>query len=329
LLSYLYGEFARRRRGWYARHPEARRALARPVVSVGNLVVGGSGKTPLVAHLARLLREAGERPSILTRGYGRTAPVDGVVVVHDGERLRADLGRSGDEPLMLARSVGAAVLVSPDRYLAGRLAEARLGCTVHLLDDGFQHLALARDVDLLIVDREDLEERLLPFGRLREPIDAARHADALLVANGEGGHAFGAAVRTFDLVRRPGAIRCIGAAAIAPGDPVVLVAAVARPDRFRAEADAAGWAVREALVFRDHHRFTARDVARMADRVRAAGARAVLTTEKDVMRLLPFRPLPFPLAWAPLEVTAAPAEAFRAWLLDRIRLARSRGAGKA
>jgi tetraacyldisaccharide 4'-kinase len=221
------------------------------------------------------------------------------------------------------------VLVSPDRYLAGRLAEVRLGCTVHLLDDGFQHLALARDVDLLIVDRDDLDERLLPFGRLREPIDAVRHADALLVANGRRAAAFAGAARTFDLVRRAGTPRSVGAAAIAPGDPVVLVAAIARPDRFRADAEAAGWVVRDALVFRDHHRFTARDLARMAGRVRAAGARAVLTTEKDVMRLLPFRPLPFPLAWAPLEVTAAPADEFRSWLLERIRLARGPGARKA
>src|SRR4029453_15234077 len=140
-----------------------------------NLAVGGRGKTPTVACLARWLQEAGERPAILTRGYARTLPQDGVVVVSGPEGLRADLARAGDEPLMLARQLpGVPVLVSSDRYLAGRLAEHHFGVTVHLLDDGFQHLQLDRDLDLVIVSRDDLDPRTrtLPSGRLREKADA-------------------------------------------------------------------------------------------------------------------------------------------------------------
>src|SRR5687768_14277849 len=163
------------RRAWYARHPEARRRLSSPVISVGNLAVGGSGKTPVVAMLARWLVSRGERPAILTRGYGRRHAADGVLVVSDRDRVIEPVARSGDEPQMLARALaGVPVLVSSNRYLAGRLAEGRFDCTVHLLDDGFQHFALERDVDLLLVSRDDLDDTVLPGGRLREPLEAAR-----------------------------------------------------------------------------------------------------------------------------------------------------------
>jgi len=188
IASQLYSALARLRRTNVETTPGASRRLNRPVVSIGNLVVGGSGKTPLAALVARLLAEAGERPAVLSRGYARTDPDDGVTIVSDGQRLRADLARAGDEPLLLARSLpGVAVLVCADRYLAGCLAEQHLGATVHVLDDGFQHMQLERDVNLLIVDRADVERpRLLPSGRLREPLSAARAADAVLVTGAEG-----------------------------------------------------------------------------------------------------------------------------------------------
>jgi tetraacyldisaccharide 4'-kinase len=151
-LSRLYGRAAQSRRAWYGRHPDRVRHLARPVISVGNLVVGGSGKTPVVDTIARLLLAAGEHPVILSRGYGRRRQADGVVVVSDGQSIRVPVEESGDEPQMLARALaGVPVLVSPDRYLAGCLAERRFGCTVHLLDDGFQHVQLARDINLLVM----------------------------------------------------------------------------------------------------------------------------------------------------------------------------------
>ena len=148
-LSAVYGRAARLRRSWYARRPHAQHRLQSPVISVGNLVVGGSGKTPVVAAVARLLLERGHRPSILSRGYARRDERDGVVVVSDGDRMIASVEASGDEPQMLARALpGVPVLVCPDRYLAGRLAETHFASTVHLLDDGFQHLQLARGTDL-------------------------------------------------------------------------------------------------------------------------------------------------------------------------------------
>ena len=183
LLSTLYGAVARRRRRWYAERPAARRRLARPVVSVGALTVGGSGKTPVAACVAELLLRVGERPAVLSRGYGRAARPPGVVVVRDPHGVRAGLAEAGDEPLMLAeRLAGACVLVCADRHRAGRLAEERFGVTVHVLDDGFQHLSLDRDVDIVVIGAEDASERrTLPGGRLREQPDAAALADALVV----------------------------------------------------------------------------------------------------------------------------------------------------
>jgi len=118
-----------------------------PTVSVGNIAMGGRGKTPVVAHIARLLIEAGERPAILSRGYRRRRPEDGAVIVSDGTHILADIDRSGDEPLMLARMVpGAAVVVCEVRTVAAALASRVLRTTVNLLDDGFQHRAMRRDV---------------------------------------------------------------------------------------------------------------------------------------------------------------------------------------
>ncbi|HET9834330.1 MAG TPA: tetraacyldisaccharide 4'-kinase, partial [Vicinamibacterales bacterium] len=186
-LSTLYGAAAAWRRQWYAQHPDRRRTLQRPVISVGNLRVGGSGKTPVVEHIARLLAESGYSPAVLSRGYGRKSPSKAATIVSDGRTIHADVDVAGDEPLMLARALlgkGVPVVVCADRYLAGTLAERRLGATVHVLDDGFQHFGLARDVDLLVTGEDDLSDEPLPHGRLREPLSAAVSADALLVDAG-------------------------------------------------------------------------------------------------------------------------------------------------
>src|SRR5205823_5095158 len=218
------------RRRYYATHPERRRRLSRPVISVGNLAVGGRAKTPLAGSIAAHLAAAGERPAILSRGYARRRAQDGVVVVRDAAGIRADIDRAGDEPLMLARRLdGVAVLTCADRYLAGRVAEHHFGCTVHVLDDGFQHFALHRSIDIVVIGREDLDHaRTLPFG--------------------------------------------------------------------------------------DHHPYSAGDVARICRVAREQGADLIVTTEKDLVRLLRFRPFPLSLAWVPLTVRIEPADAFNRWL---------------
>lgn len=343
MLSAAYGQAARLRRSWYARHPDRRRTLARPVISVGNLASGGRGKTPVVAALARLLLAAGERPSILSRGYGRRRQRDGVVVVSDGVRLLNSVDESGDEPQMLARSLhGVPVIVSADRYLGGVLAERRFGCTVHLLDDGFQHLQLARDVDLLLVQPRDALDRVLPEGLLREPREAAASADALLVAGTpEQAGELAAVLRvatTFRLEPRFSPVQPLTAAdgagfstavtPLLPNGPVsrvVAVAGIAEPSRFFAALRRQGWDVVHELAFADHRWFTAADHARIAAAVTASNAGAVITTEKDAVRIGSAHVQSGAPIWAvlPMEMAIEPAGEFRDWLLSRVHRARS------
>jgi tetraacyldisaccharide 4'-kinase len=324
--DHLYAAVTR----WRRRLSPAPRRLRRPVVSVGNLAVGGSGKTPTAAHLYRLLADAGEQPAILSRGYARAEAPAGVTVVADGLRLRADLGRAGDEPLLLARQLpGARVVVCEDRHLAGLLAERHLGATVHLLDDGFQHFTLARDADLLIVDVGDLNRpRTLPGGRLREPLSAASAADGLLVTGAEGPeHVDAIAARlgvasAFMLLREiePAVEETpAGPRPLSPGARVLVVSGIARPERFVAESRQASLEVVATLAFRDHHRYTPADVERITRAAADANADVVLTTEKDYVRLLPLRPWPFRLAVRPMTVRVEPADTFRAWLLARVQ----------
>lgn len=291
--------------------------------------MGGRGKTPVVALVARLLVEAGERPAILSRGYRRADPEDGVVIVSDGTHRRADLGRAGDEPLMLARAVpGAAVLVCEVRAMAAALAEVALRSTVHVLDDGFQHRSLERDVDIVIVSPADLRDRRLPFGRLRSPVAALRRADAIVIDGARAADVAGdlaaaigpSTIPVLTMVRRLGEPWWIDAAGRADvsasrEDPVVAVAGIAAPDRFRHALEAAGWQVADLVAFPDHHAYGRRDLQRIVD---AAGGRPVLTTEKDAMRLLPLRPLPVPVAAVPLLVDVEPPDLFRDWLLRRL-----------
>jgi tetraacyldisaccharide 4'-kinase len=296
---------------------------------VGNLSVGGSGKTPVVARVARLLMTAGERPAILTRGYARRHALEGITVVSDGVAVLADVGTAGDEPLMLGRALpGVRVLVASDRYLAGRLAEQQMGATVHVLDDGFQHHGLARDVDLLLADEQDVRDRPLPAGRLREPLACARGADAVLVtaADDEAAGRVGQAlsVATVFRVRRsigmPLAIGTGVGGSLDPGSRVFAFAAIARPQRFFDDLRAAGWEVTGTSVFRDHHDFSRADLDRVFAAARAAGADAVLTTEKDAVRL-ERHALKEPVGAVPLHVDVEPAAAFEQWLIGRVTAA--------
>lgn len=295
------------------------------MISVGNLSVGGTAKTPMVACLARLLLERGERPAILSRGYGRRDRVDGVVVVSDGTHVLAHLDQAGDEPLMLARTLpGAIVAVSEDRYLAGVLAERCLHATVHLLDDGFQHVHLARDLDVLMTTPEEANERVLPFGRLREATGAAARADVLVVLDADAATAKTVAwtlgvsqtVGATKKLAAAGAIGAIGAA------PVVAVAGIARPEQFFEMLRGEGYQVAAAIGFPDHHRYGAADVARVAAAVRAAGAAAVVTTEKDAVRWDALGTLPFARVAVPLELAIDDWSVMTALVEQALRRAR-------
>ncbi len=317
MISDFYAAIVRRRRERYARRPDLRMRLRRPVISVGNLAVGGRGKTPIVAAIARELLAMGERPAILTRGYARTRSQDGVVVVRDPDGIRADLPRSGDEPLMLARALpGVSVLVSSDRYLAGRIAEHQFAASVHILDDGFQHLQLERDVDIVLVGRDDVARPVtFPGGRLREPLDVLVVADAILAADDDvvvdAGGSESPVFRTRRVLVTHSA-----------DEPALALAGVASPSRFFDDLRALGCRLVRTLAFRDHHPYSVRDLQRIVAEARSAGARVVLTTEKDYVRLLPHRPFAMPIECVPLTMEPDPLPEFRQWLAGSLRAAR-------
>jgi tetraacyldisaccharide 4'-kinase len=337
----LYAGAHRLRSGWY--RARARR-LPRPVVSIGNLHWGGGGKTPLVAAVARHLRQRGAAVCILSRGYGGRGR--GVRVVSRGEGPLLGPSEAGDEPVLLGGELpGVAVVVGADRYRAGIEALARLrpAPDLFLLDDGFSHLALRRDLDLLVFPAVDPfgGGRLWPGGRLREPLAAVARADAALltgappaalprplpVAAGEtapGGSRLGAelaaALRPYGFsgpgfacpVRAGTALlhAAAGAVPLASGSKVLLVSAIAHPESFAAAVGELDFAVMDELRFPDHYPFPPASLPGIAARVAASGAAAALVTAKDRVKLL--GRLAAPLAELPVD--AEPEPAFWSWL---------------
>jgi tetraacyldisaccharide 4'-kinase len=308
VLSAAYARVGALRRAWYARPGRSRR-LSHPVVSVGNLSVGGSGKTPVVAALARLLQQRGERPVILTRGYKRRDATEGVLIVSDRERVLEPVERSGDEPQLLARMLpGVPVLVGADRYLAGVLAQKHFGATVSILDDGFQHVQLERDIDLLLVSADDLSDRVVPVGRLRESLETARLADALLVTGTQDN-----VVMVASALKHPTAFRVETKYGAASGaQRVVAFAGIARPERFFNALRSLGYEVARELTFPDHHWYTARDILRIQAAARETGATLTITTGKDAVRCR------LECAVLPMTVSIEPAAEFEQWLIGTL-----------
>jgi len=297
-----------------------RSRLTWPVISVGNLSTGGAGKTPLTIALARLLAEQGIHVDVLSRGYGRRS----------AQALRVDVNgdaeRFGDEPLLIARAASVPVYVAPQRYGAGLLAEAdenpnqnQSRPNVHILDDGFQHCQLERAVDILLLNREDLADSLLPAGNLREALRAAKRADILAIPSDDPTLADALRARGLQQpvwrIRRQMQVPDING-------PVLAFCGIARPDQFFAGLEAAGLQLAERRAFCDHHRYTAADIARLIAVARAAGVRALLTTEKDLVRLgllASLLPANLPLRTAGLTAEIEDASAALSFLLDHLQ----------
>lgn len=261
------------------------RRLRWPVISIGNLSTGGSGKTPLTITLARAIAARGVYVDLLSRGYGRCGKAAARV------DSNATVAECGDEPLVIAREAGVPVYVAAERYEAGLMAEGaslqdsqsasqRVG--VHLLDDGFQHRQLARDVDILLLSRADLHDHLLPAGNLREALHAAERADVIAIPADETDveaeiRSRGWRAEVWRVRRRMDVPQVDG--------PVFAFCGIARPGQFFDGLEAAGARVAARVAFPDHHNYSARDLERLASQAQAAGATALLTTEKDRVRL--------------------------------------------
>jgi tetraacyldisaccharide 4'-kinase len=317
-LALCYGLGSRSRRRLYDRGWLAPQRLPAPVLSVGNLTVGGTGKTPFTAFLARSYQAAGCRPVILSRGYGgRTR---GCQVVSDGCRLRLQPPLAGDEAYLLAAKLpGVPVVTGSNRHQAGLLAWEVFRPDLFLLDDGFQHFQLHRDLDVVLVDadRPFGNGRLLPRGPLREPVATLTRPLVLALSRYEDRRhrplwqalreAFPAAtvVRVAfhlqDAVRHPGGPR--QALAALAGIKLAGLASLARPEVFAASLQAYGLELQRLFVFPDHHPYSAQDVAQVVAAAREEGAAGLITTEKDWVRLARVWSGDLPLYVVPLSVS--------------------------
>jgi tetraacyldisaccharide 4'-kinase len=271
-LSILFGAAVDARNALYTRGVLPSRRLERPVVSVGNVSVGGSGKTPFVLLLGDLLKQRGIAFDVLSRGYGRRTR--GVAIVDPGGAARD----FGDEPLLIARKLQVPVIVGEERFAAGGLAEARFPSRLHLLDDGFQHRALARDFDIVLVTPEDAHDRLLPAGRLREPLSALARADAVVLASGAPEDLFpldGKLVWRAHRTITPGNL---------PAHPLAFCA-IARPQNFFIQLRNAGVDLAGEASFRDHHQYTEKDIRDLMVAATRSEADGFVTTEKDAVNL--------------------------------------------
>lgn len=288
-LASIFGLAVRARNALYDRGILPVKKLEGPVVSVGNLSVGGSGKTPFVLLLGDLLKSRDVKFDVLSRGYGRQTR--GVALVDPAGSARD----FGDEPLLMARRLGVPVVVGEERYAAGCFAEAKFGPQWHLLDDGFQHRALARDFDIVMATPEDARDRLLPAGRLREPLAALRRADAVVLASGASPGFFPLEGKLAWRVRRGILPKDV------PANPVVFCG-IARPQNFLLQLRTAGIEPIAEAFFADHHAYADKDIRDLLELRQRSQAGGFVTTEKDAINLGGYLSALQPLAVVPVKM---------------------------
>lgn len=279
-FSGLYGGVVALRNRLYDRGALDSRRLDWPVVSVGNIRAGGTGKTPFIIKLGQMLQERGIAFDVLSRGYGRDQENSIRLVDPKGS-----VAEFGDEPLLISRTLGVPVIVGADRYAAGKFAEklflemrpAHSGKWVHLLDDGFQHRRLHRDFDVVLVSETDAADELLPAGRLREPLSSLERASALVLMDGANLSQLTADKPAWHAHRR----------LTVPDAPLRLVAfcGIARPERFFTNLTEAGIEPAATVSFGDHHRYIEADVQRLRILREQKRAEGFVTTEKDLINL--------------------------------------------
>jgi 3-deoxy-D-manno-octulosonic-acid transferase len=283
----------------FTRDLARRKRLDAPTISIGNISVGGTGKTPFTLHLAESLKRRGRKPAILTRGYGRQSP-DKYLILGPGENV--SVGQSGDEPHMYLEAGVAPVGIGPDRYRAGRLVEQRFDPDVFLLDDAFQHARLERQLDIVLIDGLDPFDSCaaVPLGRLREPLEGLRRAGLFVITRSDYARIPGSA--EYHLARyNPHAPvfharvlpeywvghatgERVGAREL-PSRRVAAFCGLGNPASFWATLDSLGLETIERFEFADHHHYTPQELRRMAELCRAAKVDLLLTTEKDTLNL--------------------------------------------
>lgn len=310
-LSTLYRAVTQARLAAYRSGIFRTSKLPAPVISVGNITTGGTGKTPLVEWVCRTIVGVNAEPNaeaqvkrkicVLTRGYGKLNPAE-QVLVSDGTRLMSDERNAGDEAQLLANNLLgiAAVISNPDRVAAGEWAIPNLGARIFVLDDGFQHLRIARDLDIVTVDATNPfgGGEMLPNGRLREPLQGLSRADCVVITRADQVDDLGSvknAVREFTGDRPifvshmvTSGLRRLNGENIAAqnlGYPVAAFCGVGSPTSFLAQVRHAGLEVSFSRAFADHYRYSQADIDALIEQAQASGAKALITTAKDATKL--------------------------------------------
>lgn len=292
LFSALYASAVSRRNRKYDAEKRPLVRVSVPVVSIGNLSTGGSGKTPVTALVVQLLQSMRRRPAVIARGYKRRGR--GLTVVHDGVRIRTDWAQAGDEPFMLATMLGVPVVVCSNKADAAVHAAGTLACDVIVVDDGFQHRDLHRDLDIVLIDAATMRDRqCIPAGRLREPLASLHRADVVLLMDQSVEEAD---VRIFmnpEAVIARIVIERGQCTLLATGDDVpipsrcIAVCGIAQPQRFTQMLRADGADVVSQSPFPDHHDYTQKDVEKLIELSRTFNA-SIATTAKDAVKLHAF-----------------------------------------
>lgn len=335
LPAKIYEGGVRLRHLFYRRGILKAHRLPEPVISIGNLTVGGTGKTPMVELTARLLQMQEERPVVLLRGYRGKPPQD-VNLVSDGERILLGPEQAGEEAVLLAENLrGVPVIVGKDRAHCGRWAVRRFAPCVLVLDDGYQHLRLDRDLNVLLLDATDTfgGARMLPLGRLREPLEALQRAEVILVTRAD---------RPFDdpFVRKvvrhfnksaplmyayhevTAACDLEGKATVPltqlVGKPVAALAGIGKPGLFFEDLAHYQIPVMKEFVFPDHHFYNEVELARCVREAREARAKALITTQKDAIKLRRLPRDPFPIYFLKIEAKLEKEVHYRSYLLRAI-----------
>jgi len=323
-LSLLYGAVTRTRLSLYRRGTFHTTKLDRPVISIGNITTGGTGKTPLVEYVARLLAAQGKKVCILTRGYGRKDP-HLQVIVSDGYGVLASPSEAGDEPYLLATKLTglAAVISSADRIAAGREAIKDFGTDCFVLDDGFQHLRLARDLNVVTIDATNPwgGGRLLPHGRLRESVEGMSRVDCVVITRCDQVESVGGLREEIAQLTKGKPIfesqmRLVrvsplknGGESLAPPACVGAFCAVGNPASFLTMLRRAGYEIAVERAFPDHHVYSQEEIDAIIRSARDAKADVLVTTAKDAVKL---RTLSFsiPCYVVEIEISIDDADAF-------------------
>ncbi len=322
--GWLYGRITEVRNFLYDRNVFRAADLGKRTISIGNITAGGTGKTPVVAKVAEMLLDEGEKVCILTRGYGRAEPRNRVLV-SDGNSILADAVSAGDEPFEIAEKLsGKAVIVADAaRTAAAKWALEQCDVSVFLLDDGFQHRQVKRDLDVVLIDLTDpFGSGMLPAGELREPLRNLRRVDAFILTRCDLAKSERETTR---VIREHNMIapiftshnsvkrirRMNGDECGSPSDPVFAFCGIGNPDNFLATLENTGITIAAARRYRDHHRYTKRDIDSLIEEAAANDAKGLITTHKDSVKLAGLLPEDLPVYIVEIEPIIEPLDDLR------------------